>query len=268
MTESGPTPLCGVCGRRLGRFRVQRGPALMNTWRHVGDLAGLVPHVATIGIPGRRATVEEMTAALGDPDAARDLWDQLYSREAKPKRNHYHVEEIPAPRVPARPANADEIPSSAASVRKLALEHGWEVRAVYAIGPLIASDSYAVLREVESLSLRMHRGGQRVVAVWERTWSPHGIPLVTKRTKCTGCKKLDCPGCALGPGSTSTEVEATWEHDVSFIVTPTTALVKLTDLKAQLTAPEAYCELCTEVLGNHIPDPARGYICPKQEATP
>lgn len=261
---SGQTPLCGVCGRPLGRFRVQRGPVLMNTWRHVGDTSGLVPHTATIGIPGRRATVEEMTAALGDADAARDLWDLLYSAKAKPKRNHYHLEEIPAPRVPARPANDDEMPAGAKSLRSLALEHGWEVRAVYAVGPVISSEGYAVLREVESVSVRARRGGQRIVSVWERAWSSDGPPMLTRRKQCAGCKTLTCEGCQLGTGATEELVEAKWEHDGSWRITPTTEAVKLSDVKDAIVSPEAYCEACTEVLGNHIPDPRAGFICPKQ----
>lgn len=256
--------LCGACGRPIGRYRVVRGQLVFNTWRHTGDVTGLLPHAAILGVPGRRATVEDMTAALGDADAARDLWDLLYGREAKPKRVHHHAEEIPAPRVPARPANENEIPASARSVRNVAVEHGWEVRAVYAIGPLISADGYGVLREVESLSLRLHRGGQRLVVVWERAWSPDGPVMLTKRTKCAGCRSLTCDGCELGTGTTETIEPAKWEHDSSWLVTPSTAPVRLTDLKAQLVQPEAYCHRCGQVLGNHIADPRAGYICPIQ----
>lgn len=263
MTTPEPQHTCGACGGTIGRFRVQRGQAFYNAWLHTGDVTGLLPHGAVLGAPGRRATVEEMTEALGDGNAARELWHAIYARDAKPKRVHIHREEVPPPRVPARPAVAEELPTGARTVQTAALAHGWDVRAIYSLGPVL-NDAYQVIREVEVISLRMSRGGQRLVACWERLWSPNGPAMVTKRTKCLGCKKLDCPGCELGVGSTSEEVPATWEHSDSFIVTPTTQLVKLTDLKAQITAPEAYCHSCGQVLGNHAPDPARGFICPIQ----
>lgn len=261
-------PLCGVCGRQLGPFLTKRGQVEYRAWLHI-DTSGLVPHAATIGVPGRHATVEEMTAALGDPDAARDLFDLLYGREAKPKRIHLHREELPPPRVAARIATEEEIPRVAQLVRNVAVEHGWDVRPVYALGPFISAE-YQVIREVESLSLRMHRGGQRLVAIWERIWSPKGPVMVTKRTKCAGCKTLDCEGCALGTGAVVEEFEAKWEHDSSWMVRPLTDAgqpVKLSDLKAALVLPEAYCGQCGQVLGAHVADPRAGYVCPIQSET-
>jgi len=262
-TVADPQYLCGSCGGPIGRFKVEKGKLLYNAWLHTGDVTGIVPHGAILGPPARRATVEEMTAALGDAGAARELYQAIYGREAKPKRLHSHREELPVPRVLARLAQEDEIPTGARTVRKLAEDHGWNVRVAYSIGWII-SETYHPDREVEAVSVRMERGGQRLVACWSRLWSPDGPVMVTKRTKCRGCKKLDCPGCELGEGSTAREEAAAWEHSDSFLVTPATALVKLSDLKEQITAPEAYCKGCGQVLGNHIPDPTRGYICPIQ----
>lgn len=264
MTE---TPPCGICGRPLGPFVVERGPLRYNVWRHL-ETAGLVPHAAVIGTPGRRATVEQMTEALGDGEAARELWDHIYGKDAKPKRVHLKLEEIPAPRVPARPANDDETPAPAKSLRNLALEHGWEVRVVYAIGPVISVGGHGaqVIREVESVSVRMRRGGQRLVSIWERQWTPQGPPILTKRKQCAGCKSLDCEGCQLGTGATEEKAEARWEHDGSWAATPTTSAVKLSDVKDAVRAPEAYCGSCSEVLGNHVPDPRAGMVCPVQSA--
>jgi hypothetical protein len=65
-------------------------------------------------------------------------------------------------RIPGRPARAGdpELPTSCRSVRKLAMEAGWDVEVIYARG--ITSTP----KLVHIYALRMVRGGQRVSATW------------------------------------------------------------------------------------------------------
>lgn len=69
----------------------------------------------------------------------------------------------PSPEVPARVAEASEIPRGAATVAKVATDAGWTVTPTYARG--VPSDR--VERVVDSIALRMSRGRQRAWAVWE-----------------------------------------------------------------------------------------------------
>lgn len=83
----------------------------------------------------------------------------------------------PAPEVPARPARAEEIPSSARKVIKPAVAVGWDLRMSYARGtamgangkPLVVkqSDGTKVPKVVESVMVQGRHGDRRFTAVWE-----------------------------------------------------------------------------------------------------
>lgn len=68
----------------------------------------------------------------------------------------------PAPEVPCRPATDDEIPRGARPVRKQAEAAGWTVRATFARG----TRPGRTLVVVDSLVLRMRRGGELAAAMW------------------------------------------------------------------------------------------------------
>ena len=71
----------------------------------------------------------------------------------------------PTPEVPARVASDAEVPAGARRVAMGAIAAGWVVAATYARGTY----PYPKLgpRVVDSLALRMWRGRQRAVAVWQ-----------------------------------------------------------------------------------------------------
>lgn len=68
----------------------------------------------------------------------------------------------PAPEVLCRPAAEDEIPRGARPVRTQAQANGWTVVATYARG----TRPGRVLVVVDSLVLRMRRGGELAAAMW------------------------------------------------------------------------------------------------------
>lgn len=68
-----------------------------------------------------------------------------------------------APVVAMRDARPDEIPPTARKLRDLAEANGWTVRATYCRGTY---STRASSRVVDSLALRMQRGKERAVAVW------------------------------------------------------------------------------------------------------
>ena len=76
------------------------------------------------------------------------------------------MSECPPPRVPGRPAEKHEMPTAAQRISQAAEMSGWTVSATYAEGPLMGV-GWKHLGDVRSLALRMTRGRQRCVALWQ-----------------------------------------------------------------------------------------------------
>lgn len=71
----------------------------------------------------------------------------------------------PAPEVPCRDAETQEIPRSAQSMALLAYKHGWSVRTTYARGTkMLATGKPGNV--VDSIAVRLQRPGWRVAAIW------------------------------------------------------------------------------------------------------
>lgn len=83
---------------------------------------------------------------------------ETVKKKPAPKRVVCHL----APEVTARLASRDEIPKVAQTLATLATSHGWEATVTYARGTLPTTQP----RLVHSVAVRMRRGHQKAVAVW------------------------------------------------------------------------------------------------------
>ena len=72
----------------------------------------------------------------------------------------------PAPEVLARTATDDEAPRSARTLARKARGAGWTVRVVYSRGPDVTQGRGWTGRVVDAVTVRMSRGGERVVACY------------------------------------------------------------------------------------------------------
>lgn len=90
------------------------------------------------------------------------------------------------PRVPAREAISDEVPRPAATVAKLAREHGWAVRLTYAEGPLSDEDA-----STSSVVLRARSSDARCAWAMWRSSAP----------RCPMKRKWTLAWCLLADGS-------------------------------------------------------------------
>lgn len=84
---------------------------------------------------------------------------EIRKKDAPKKEHVKHC----APEVTCRPALMDEIPRPSKRIEALAQTHGWETSITYARGTTPSETSPKL---VHSIALRLHRPGQRAVAVW------------------------------------------------------------------------------------------------------
>lgn len=92
---------------------------------------------------------------------ASKAWDrEQVERRRKPPH--------PAPEVPCREAVADEVPRSAAGVRKVAEAAGWTVLATYARGTRVGANGDPLPGLTDSIAVRCRRELGRAVGVWLR----------------------------------------------------------------------------------------------------
>lgn len=95
--------------------------------------------------------------------------DDELSRDLEPAGSYVEQvsdEPIPEPEIRARPAEKAEIPRGATTIINLAKKHGWEVLTTYARGPLLHASGTRVLRVVDSIRVRAHKGDRMVAATW------------------------------------------------------------------------------------------------------
>lgn len=194
----GPFFACGECGGTIGRWpmtNVLRQRIL--DWKHVDVPAGTAPHRAVLGTP-----VPEVRLALVEPEETPEGDDEVVP------------DEVPPPEVPARPANDGELPSSAASMRKLAAAHGWLVEAWYMRGTNMTA-RWQANRVVEDVVLRMKRDGHRLIACWQ------------------------------------TDAKGKWGFELGFSLTHFQEQVAHDQIRRLIEAPRMVCDDCLEAFECH-----------------
>jgi hypothetical protein len=193
---------CGECGGLIGRWPLTTilHQKILD-WKHVEVPAGATPHRAILGTPGPRVIPTVESEPVVDPDA-------------EPVDQEIAPDPVPPPEVPARLAAPGELPSSAASMRKLAIEHGWQTEAWYMRGTKMTA-YWRVSRVVEDVVLRMRRDGHRLVAGWQ------------------------------------TKADGTWAFELGFSLTHEQQPIGSPELRALIQAPRAVCNDCLESLACH-----------------
>lgn len=201
---------CGECGGEIGRWpMVNMLRQEILDWRHRSVPAGTAPHRAVLGTPGPKAREIRSAEKLGlDQDDDEEI--QL-------------PDPVPPPEVPARPALAGDLPSSATSLDKLAQAHDWAVEAWFMRGTRMDA-RWKAGRVVSSVVLRLHRDGHRLVACWQ------------------------------------TDSKEAWKFDEAYSLTHYIVSIGSPELRRLVQAPRAICEDCQEPPALHVSTPT-GPVC-------
>lgn len=92
---------------------------------------------------------------------------ETVKKKPKPPR---HTDHVP-PEIIARTASPDETPPVATRLATLATSSGWDVTVTYARGTLPTTSPHLV----HSVAVRMRRGPQQAVAVWNAPATGHKV---------------------------------------------------------------------------------------------
>ena len=201
---------CGLCGGELGRWpSVNLLKQEVALWRHRTVGEGWGEHQAVLGTPAHTPDIRDVPKKGSQRDTELD-----------------GPETPPDPIVPARPALAGDLPTSAARLDKKAAENGWSVEAWYMVGPLMNAQ-WKFSRWVQSVVLRLERDGHRLVASWQAPYD---------------------------------DGEPVYKFDEAYSLTHYVDPIGSPELNRFVTTPRALCESCDEPPALHI-STATGPVC-------
>jgi len=132
-----------------------------------GGRVPLLLHVVRRLAMSRRPGVPRMGGGMTTRESSWSLWQGIrewpWDEKERPRPREFA---IPAPEISSRDGFHAPIPKTAVRLARAAAGKDWTVRIACARGPLLHSTQDKVLRTVDSVAVRMTRGGQHAVGLW------------------------------------------------------------------------------------------------------